>query len=338
MSALADTSDRPRAAEARAVLEVRDLRTWIHGRDGHTVIKAVDGLSFSLAAGESLGIIGESGSGKSMTAMSLMRLLPSNVESSGSVVLDGEQLETKSPAQLRDIRGRKIAMILQDPMVALDPLFTIGEQIAAPLRRHLGLRGEALERRMIELLSAVGIPAPQQRLEQYPHEMSGGMLQRVVGAIALSCDPSVLIADEPTTGLDVTVQAQFLDLLEDLQRRRNLALILITHDLGVAIRVCSRIAVMYAGRIVEAGPVEQVLENPRHPYTEALLASAPHMGDLRRGSLPTIPGAPPPLGRLPVGCAFADRCTKVMDRCRAEMPPELAQEQRIIRCWLAVQP
>lgn len=338
MSALLDSAGNPRTAAARSVLEVRDLKTWIRGRDGHTVVKAVDGVSFSLAAGESLGIIGESGSGKSMTAMSLMRLLPSDVESSGSVVLDGEPLEEMSPAQLRQIRGRRIAMILQDPMVALDPLFTIGDQIAEPLRRHLGLKGEALERRMIELLTAVGIPAPQQRLEQYPHEMSGGMLQRVVGAIALSCDPSVLIADEPTTGLDVTVQAQFLDLLEDLQRRRNLALILITHDLGVAIRVCSRIAVMYAGRIVEAGPVEEVLENPRHPYTEALLASAPHMGDLRRGSLPTIPGAPPSLSRLPTGCAFAARCTKVMERCRQEAPPEVAAEGRITRCWLAVQP
>lgn len=338
MSALLDSAGNPRTAAARSVLEVRDLKTWIRGRDGHTVVKAVDGVSFSLAAGESLGIIGESGSGKSMTAMSLMRLLPSDVESSGSVVLDGEPLEEMSPAQLRQIRGRRIAMILQDPMVALDPLFTIGDQIAEPLRRHLGLKGEALERRMIELLTAVGIPAPQQRLEQYPHEMSGGMLQRVVGAIALSCDPSVLIADEPTTGLDVTVQAQFLDLLEDLQRRRNLALILITHDLGVAIRVCSRIAVMYAGRIVEAGPVEEVLENPRHPYTEALLASAPHMGDLRRGSLPTIPGAPPSLSRLPTGCAFAARCTKVMERCRQEAPSEVAAEGRITRCWLAVQP
>ena len=337
MSAIADATSVPRAASARPVLEVRDLKTWIHGRDGRTVVKAVDGLSFSLAAGESLGIIGESGSGKSMTAMSLMRLLPPHVESSGSIVLNGEHLEKKSPAQLREIRGRRIAMILQDPMIALDPLFTIGDQIAAPLRRHLGLKGAALEQRMIELLTAVGIPAPQQRLEQYPHEMSGGMLQRVVGAIAMSCDPSVLIADEPTTGLDVTVQAQFLDLLEDLQRRRNLALILITHDLGVAIRVCSRIAVMYAGRIVEAGPVEEVLENPRHPYTEALLASAPHMGDLRRGSLPTIPGTPPPLSSLPAGCAFAARCTKVMDRCRLEAPPESSHGSRIARCWLAVQ-
>jgi oligopeptide/dipeptide ABC transporter ATP-binding protein len=337
MSAAVNASVDLRSASTRAVLEVRDLKTWIHGRDGRSIVKAVDGLSFSLAAGESLGIIGESGSGKSMTAMSLMRLLPANVESSGSVVLDGEHLDNKSEAELRTIRGRRIAMILQDPMVALDPLFTIGDQIAAPLRRHLGLKGQALEQRVIELLTAVGIPAPQQRLEQYPHEMSGGMLQRVVGAIALSCDPSVLIADEPTTGLDVTVQAQFLDLLEDLQRRHNLALILITHDLGVAIRVCSRIAVMYAGRIVEAGPVDEVIERPRHPYTEALLASAPHMGDLRRGSLPTIPGSPPPLGELPAGCAFAARCTRVMERCRLEAPPETQRDGRVTRCWLAEQ-
>jgi oligopeptide/dipeptide ABC transporter ATP-binding protein len=226
-------------------------------------------------------------------------------------------------------------MILQDPMIALDPLFTIGEQLEAPLRNHLGLRDDVLEKRMIELLSAVGIPAPEGRLEQYPHEMSGGMLQRVVGAIAMSCEPAVLIADEPTTGLDVTVQAQFLDLLEDLQQRHNLALILITHDLGVAIRVCSRIAVMYAGRIVEAGPIETVLDRPAHPYTEALLASAPHMGELPRGSLPTIAGAPPQLGRLPAGCAFAPRCTKVIDRCLSDIPREVTVgERHTARCWL----
>jgi oligopeptide/dipeptide ABC transporter ATP-binding protein len=327
------------AAPAQPVLQVRELKTWIRGRDGDALLKVVDGISFSLAAGESLGIIGESGSGKSMTAMSLMRLLPLGTHSEGSVVLNGEHLETKSPRELREVRGRKIAMILQDPMVALDPLFNIGDQLAAPLRNHLQLRGKELEQRMISLLTAVGISAPADRLEQYPHEMSGGMLQRVVGAIAISCDPAVLIADEPTTGLDVTVQAQFLDLLEDLQRRRNLALILITHDLGVAVRVCKRIAVMYAGRIVETGAMEQVLERPAHPYTQALLASAPHMGGLSRGSLPTIPGSPPHLGRLPAGCAFAARCPRAFDRCRVETPPDIpVAENHSARCWLAVQP
>lgn len=337
MSALMDV--RPGIAPAQPVLQVRELQTWIRGRDGDSLLKVVDGISFALAAGESLGIIGESGSGKSMTAMSLMRLLPAGTHSEGSVVLDGEHLETRSPRELRAVRGRKIAMILQDPMVALDPLFNIGDQLAAPLRHHLQLRGEELERRMISLLSAVGISAPADRLEQYPHEMSGGMLQRVVGAIALSCDPAVLIADEPTTGLDVTVQAQFLDLLEDLQRRRNLALILITHDLGVAVRVCQRVAVMYAGRFVETGAMEQVLERPAHPYTQALLASAPHMGGLSRGSLPTIPGSPPHLGQLPAGCAFAARCPRAVDRCRVETPPDIAVgENHWARCWLAVRP
>lgn len=335
MSALMEV--KPGAAQP--VLEVRELRTWIRSRDGDTLLKVVDGISFALAAGESLGIIGESGSGKSMTALSLLRLLPAGAHSEGSVMLDGERLENKSPRELREVRGRKIAMILQDPMVALDPLFNIGEQLAAPLRNHLQLRGEELEQRMIALLGAVGISAPADRLEQYPHEMSGGMLQRVVGAIAISCDPAVLIADEPTTGLDVTVQAQFLDLLEDLQRRRNLALILITHDLGVAVRVCRRIAVMYAGRIVESGPMQPVLERPAHPYTQALLAAAPHMGGLSRGSLPTIPGSPPHPGRLPAGCAFAPRCPKAFDRCRVETPPDVAvSEQHSARCWLAVQP
>lgn len=332
MSAPLPTSPRP-------VLEVRDLKTWIRGRDGGALFKVVDGISFSLGAGESLGIIGESGSGKSMTALSLMRLVAADAHCAGSVVLEGEHLETKSPRELRSIRGRRIAMILQDPMVALDPLFNIGDQLATPLQNHLQLDGDALEARMIELLASVGIAAPADRLEQYPHEMSGGMLQRVVGAIAISCDPAVLIADEPTTGLDVTVQAQFLDLLEDLQRRRNLALILITHDLGVAVRVCQQIAVMYAGRIVEAGPMEEVLERPVHPYTQALLASAPHMGGMRRGSLPTIAGSPPRLDRLPAGCAFAARCPKAFERCRVEAPPEIAVgEQHSARCWLAVQP
>jgi oligopeptide/dipeptide ABC transporter ATP-binding protein len=332
MNAVTDTSSPALA------LEVRDLKTWLRSRDGGTTLKVVDGISFSLAAGESLGIIGESGSGKSMTAMSLMRLIPPGAQSDGSVVLDGEHLENKSSRELRAIRGRKIAMILQDPMVALDPLFNIGDQLAAPLRTHLHLRGAELEERMIALLSAVGIAAPADRLEQYPHELSGGMLQRVVGAIAISCDPAVLIADEPTTGLDVTVQAQFLDLLEDLQRRRNLALILITHDLGVAVRVCQRIAVMYAGKIVETGPVASVMNYPAHPYTHALLASAPHMGELRRGSLPTIPGSPPHFGRLPPGCAFASRCTKAFDRCHTEAPPEITVgEKHSARCWLAEQ-
>lgn len=336
MSAVADTE--PRTTASRPVLEVRELKTFIPSRDGAGMLKVVDGISFTLAAGESVGIIGESGSGKSMTAMSLMRLLPLGTHSEGSVVLDGESLQDKSPRELRAVRGRKIAMILQDPMVALDPLFNIGDQLAAPLRTHLQLRGDELERRMIALLSAVGISAPADRLEQYPHEMSGGMLQRVVGAIALSCDPAVLIADEPTTGLDVTVQAQFLDLLEDLQKRRNLALILITHDLGVAVRLCQRIAVMYAGRFVETGPLQAVLERPSHPYTQALLASAPHMGGMPRGSLPTIPGTPPRLDRLPVGCAFADRCPKVFDRCRVEAPPAFdVGERHTARCWLAVQ-
>jgi len=323
---------------AKPVLEVRELKTWLRGHDGGALLKVVDGISFSLAAGESLGIIGESGSGKSMTAMSLMRLTPLDAQGGGSVVLEGEHLENKSAHELRSIRGRRIAMILQDPMVALDPLFSIGDQLAAPLANHLNLSGDALEARMIELLTAVGIAAPADRLEQYPHEMSGGMLQRVVSAMAISCDPAVLIADEPTTGLDVTVQAQFLDLLEDLQRRRNLALILITHDVGVAVRICQRIAVMYAGRIVEAGPMEDVLERPAHPYTQLLLASAPHMGGMQRGSLPTIPGTPPHLGRLPAGCAFAPRCPQAFDRCRVDTPPEFAvSAKHSARCWLVAQ-
>lgn len=327
--------DHKPAEVGRPVLEVRDLKTAIRSRDGASMLQVVDGISFSLGSAQSLGIIGESGSGKSMAAMSLMQLMPEDAELSGSVMLEGEHLETKTPRELRSIRGRRIAMILQDPMVALDPLFNIGDQLATPLRNHLKLRGTELEARMIALLTAVGIAAPAERLEQYPHELSGGMLQRIVGAIAISCDPGVLIADEPTTGLDVTVQAQYLDLLEDLQRRRNLALILITHDLGVAVRLCQQIAVMYAGKFVESGPMQAVLEQPAHPYTQALLASAPNMGEMQRGSLPTIPGAPPHLGRLPPGCAFAARCPKAFDRCRTQLPPEIAVgERHTARCWL----
>ena len=320
---------------ALPALEVRDLTIWLN-REGE-IFKAVDGVSLSLQAGETLGLIGESGSGKSLTALSLLQLLPPLARSAGRVNLQGDCIDALTPAALRSLLGRRIAMIPQDPMTALNPLFAIGEQLAAPLKNHLGLRGDALQGRMVELLAAVGISAPVERLESYPHELSGGMLQRIVIAMAISCGPDVLIADEPTTGLDAVMQAQALDLLAELQRGRGMALILITHDLGVAARLCRRIAVMYAGKIVEMGLAEDVLSHPRHPYTRALVAASSPMRTTPRGALPTIPGAPPSLAEAPCGCAFAPRCSNAIERCHRESPVETTcADARTVRCWLAV--
>ena len=320
------------------MLEVRDLRMFIRAERGARIVRAVNGLSFSLMAGRTMGIIGESGSGKSMASLSILRLLPRGAQIEGGAVLfGGENLLAKSESEMRRIRGRDIAMILQDPMVSLDPLFRVGEQIAEPLRTHRGLRGEALRRRVIELLDAVGIPAPESRYDQYPHQMSGGMLQRIVGAAAISCGPELLIADEPTTALDPTVQAQYLDLLEELQDRTGLSLIVITHDLGVAARLCDDVIVMYAGRAAERGSVRDIFERPAHPYTQALLSTLPGRrapGEHKR--LKTIEGQPPDLAALPPGCPFAPRCPRADDRCRTETPPEIALEPaHMAACWYA---
>jgi oligopeptide/dipeptide ABC transporter ATP-binding protein len=317
------------------LLRVKDLKTHIRGRDGQRVVKAVDGVSFDLKRGETLGIIGESGSGKTMTALSIMRILPAAASVvGGEILFNGENLLTKSEGEMRRLRGEKMSMILQDPMVSLDPLFTVGSQLAEPLRAHMGLGGAALKSRMMELLSAVSIPSPEQRLRQYPHQMSGGMLQRIVGAIAISCDPQLLIADEPTTALDPTVQAQFLDLLESLRDAKHLSVIVVTHDFGVAARLCDRVMVMYAGRIVEMGPIREIFDHPRHPYTKALLASIPDATDAGARRLRSIEGAPPDLGSLPPGCPFAPRCPSVMERCRRDYPPEFRiATEHVASCW-----
>jgi oligopeptide/dipeptide ABC transporter ATP-binding protein len=319
---------------SQPVIQVKDLRTHLVTRWG--TVKAVDGVSFSVAERETLGLVGESGSGKSMTCLSMIRLVPRQAARilGGSVLLDGEELLTKSEQDLQRIRGRKIAMILQDPMSSLNPVFSIGMQVREPVTMYHGLRGRLLRERAVELLASVRIPSPAARLRAFPHQLSGGMRQRVVGAMAIAAPPRLLIADEPTTSLDLTIQAQYLALLKELQDRHGLAMIFITHNLGIVSRICDRVAVMYAGRIVETGPVRQIFTTPAHPYTRALLESIPRLG-AKRDRLTAIDGQPPDLATLPAGCSFAPRCPHVMERCRVEAPPEFTVAQgQLSRCWL----
>jgi oligopeptide/dipeptide ABC transporter ATP-binding protein len=328
--------DEGTSAVSRPVVEVRDLRTHLVTRWG--TIRAVDGVSFSVAESETLGLVGESGSGKSMTCLSLLRLHPRPAARilGGQVLLDGDDLLARSEAEMARIRGRKIAMILQDPMSSLNPVFSIGMQVREPVALYHGLRGRGLTARAAELLAAVRIPSPALRLRAFPHQLSGGMRQRVVGAMAIAAPPRLLIADEPTTSLDLTIQAQYLGLLKELQQRHRLAMIFVTHNLGIVSRMCDRVAVMYAGRIVEVGPVRRIFGAPAHPYTRALLASVPRL-NARLDQLSAIEGQPPDLARLPAGCAFAPRCPSVMERCRAEAPPETPiGTGHAARCWLHV--
>jgi oligopeptide transport system ATP-binding protein len=311
-----------------ALLEVKDLRTYFHTREG--VVGAVDGVSFEVDTGETLGIVGESGCGKSVTALSIMGLLPTppaRIEE-GSVVFEGRDLTTLPERRLEDIRGAEIGMIFQDPMTSLNPTLTIGTQITETLRRHLELDKRAARKRAIELLEEVRIPNAARRLDDYPHRYSGGMRQRVMIAIAISCNPKLLIADEPTTALDVTVQAQVLDLLEDLREEHEMAMIVITHDMGVVAEVANDVVVMYAGQVVEHAPAEELFGRPEHPYTEALLTALPQMEDerVREGRLTTIPGRPPDLIDPPDACRFAPRCpyANLADSCTT-VPPELRE-------------
>ena len=317
-----------------AVIDVRNLKTHIVTRWG--TIKAVDDVSFTVAPGETLGLVGESGSGKSMTCLSILRLVPRPAARivGGAVILDGEDLLEKSEREMQRIRGRRVAMILQDPMSSLNPVFSVGMQVREPLAGYHGLSGRALRSRAVDLLASVGISSPASRLAAFPHQLSGGMRQRVVGAMAIAAPPRLLIADEPTTSLDLTIQAQYLRLLEELQEHYRLAMIFVTHNLGIVAKMCDHVAVMYAGRIVEAGPVEEIFRAPLHPYTRALLESVPRLGESAEW-LTAIEGQPPDLAALPRGCAFAPRCPRVMDRCRAEEPPELAiAPGHSTRCWL----
>jgi oligopeptide/dipeptide ABC transporter ATP-binding protein len=319
--------------EAAPILSVRDLKVYLYTRRGEG--KAVDGVSFDLYRGETLGLVGESGCGKSLTALSMVGLHPRPPARivDGEVRFDGVDLTKLTPNQLRAYRGKRIAMVLQDPMTSLNPVLTIGDQLGEPLRLHRGLKGRSLTARAIEVLKLLRIPAPERRLGDYPHQFSGGMRQRVVGAIALSCDPEVLIADEPTTSLDVTVQAAYLALLKDIQNEVGLSIIFITHDFGIVAKICDRVAVMYAGRIVETAPTVALFDRPGHPYTEALLNSVP---DLRTSPrrLKSIEGTPPRIYDKPPGCPFAPRCAYVMNHCRERFPPEveIAPGQKV-SCW-----
>ena len=320
---------------AGPLLHVKDLATHFVSARGTRVVRAVNEVSFSLDAGQTLGIVGESGSGKTTLALSLVRLLPpaARIES-GEVLFEGEDLLKKSDTAMRRIRGRRIAMILQDPMASLNPLFTIGDQVAEPIRVHEHMQRESAWTKARELLKAVRISAPETRVKEYPHQMSGGMRQRIVGAIAISCEPALLIADEPTTSLDVTIQAQYLNLLRELQRTHHLAMIFITHNLGIVAKMCDRVAVMYAGRIVESGPVRRIFNAPAHPYTEALLSSIPRLSDPTQ-RLTAIDGQPPDLASPPPGCAFHPRCPKVVERCREDDPPGFTvADGHTARCWL----
>jgi oligopeptide/dipeptide ABC transporter ATP-binding protein len=318
------------------LLRLENLSTHYVSAQGDRVVRAVDEVSLCLNAGETLGIVGESGSGKSTLALTMLRVLPPAARIvGGRMLFEGEDLVQKSDAEMREIRGRRIAMILQDPMASLNPLFTIGDQVAEPIRVHERTPRATAWERAIGLLKAVRIPSPEMRVRQYPHEMSGGMRQRIVGAIGISCEPRLLIADEPTTSLDLTIQAQYLNLLRELQRERGLALIFITHNLGIVAKMCDQLAVMYAGRLVESGSVLSVFNAPAHPYTKALLNSIPRMND-RDQRLTAIAGQPPDLAALPRGCAFAPRCPQSLDRCRGEAPPAFdLGEGRMARCWLA---
>ncbi len=320
------------------LLQVSDLVVGYALGGGRGVARVLDGVNFSLAKGDSLGVVGESGSGKSTLAAALTRLPQSGLSIlGGSIRFDGRDLLQLDESEMRKLRGERIATILQDPLHSLNPLLTIGLQIAETPMVHEGLPRQAAWQRARDLLAGVRIPNPQARVREYPHQLSGGMRQRVAGAIALSCSPQLLLADEPTTALDPTVQVQYLQLLKDLQREHGFALILITHDLGVVERVCDRVAVMYAGRIVELGATAEVFENPRHPYTQALLASLPSDKG-RAGSLPVIAGQPPDPASPPGGCAFHPRCTKVMARCRIERPPQTHPlPGRMNACWLDVE-
>ena len=306
-----------------ALLEVSDLRTRFDTPDG--TVRAVEGISFAIEAGETVAVVGESGCGKSVTSMSILRLIPEPPgRVTGSVRFQGRELLALPESEIRQIRGNAISMIFQEPMTSLNPVLNVGRQIGETLRLHQGLSARAAERRVIEMLTLVGIPAPERRVREYPHQLSGGMRQRVMIATALACNPKLLIADEPTTALDVTIQAQILDLMRDLKDRLGSAIMLITHDLGVVAEMAERVVVMYAGRKVEEAPVEEIFARPLHPYTRGLLGAVPRLGSSLetggRGRLAEIPGLVPSLRAPIVGCAFASRCPMATDLCRRSAP------------------
>jgi oligopeptide/dipeptide ABC transporter ATP-binding protein len=317
--------------EPTALLEVRDLRTTFHTDDG--VVTAVNGVSFTVGEKETLCLVGESGCGKSVTAFSVLRLIPPPGRIAGGVIrFRGRDLLALPEDAMRRLRGNEISMIFQEPMTALNPVYTVGDQIMEAIRLHQKVGKREARARTVEMLARVGIPAPEERVDAYPHQMSGGMRQRVMIAMALSCRPALLIADEPTTALDVTIQAQILELLKALQAEMGMAILLITHDLGVVAETADRVAVMYAGKVVEYAPVRELFRDPRHPYTVGLLESIPRM-EARRERLRVIPGTVPPPTAFPPGCPFHPRCPYAIEICRREMPPpEIVAEGHTVRC------
>jgi peptide/nickel transport system ATP-binding protein len=318
-------STNPSQGEKRPLLELKQLQTHFFSEEG--TARAVDGVTYTLLEGETLGVVGESGSGKSVTALSVMGLIPNPPGRvvGGEILFRGKNLLGNSEAQMREIRGNEIAMIFQEPMTALNPVYTVGNQIIEAVRLHQGLGKEAARLRAIEMLTRVGIPSPNTRVDEYPHQMSGGMRQRVMIAMAMSCDPALLIADEPTTALDVTIQAQILDLMRKLQEEEGMSMLLITHDLGVVAENAQHVAVMYAGKVVEYAPADELFAKPRHPYTIGLLHSLPDLST-RGDRLETIPGIVPSAFRFPSGCRFRTRCSLASDRCTTEEPPLVALE------------
>lgn len=321
------------------ILRINELKTYFYGMRG--VAKAVDGVSFNILRGETLGVVGESGCGKSVTALSILRLVPAPMGRivGGEILFDGKNLLDLPETEMRRIRGNDISMIFQEPMTSLNPVYTVGDQIAEAITLHQNMARKEAWEKSIDLLKMVGIPSPERRVYDYPHQMSGGMRQRVMIAMALSCRPKLLIADEPTTALDVTIQAQILDIMIDLKQRLEMSIILITHNLGIIAGIAQRVVVMYAGRIVEEGQVKQIFNHPLHPYTQGLLQSVPRIDvNYHRESdrLREIPGVVPSLLRLPPGCAFVPRCPKRADPCAREKPPMvLLEEHHSVSCWLA---
>ena len=315
-----------------SLLEVKNLVVEFPNR--HGVLRALDQISFSIAPGEILGVVGESGAGKSLTGASIIGLLePPGHVASGEILLEGERIDNLPPEKMRHIRGRRIGAIFQDPLTSLNPLYTVGRQLIETIQTHLKLPDKEARQRAIDLLKDTGIPAAEERVDHYPHQFSGGMRQRVVIALALAAEPKLIVADEPTTALDVSIQAQIISLLKNICRTRGAAVMLITHDMGVIAETCDRVAVMYAGRIAEIGPVHEVINHPAHPYTRGLMASIPDMeGDRER--LNQIDGAMPRLNAIPKGCAFNPRCTQVFGRCQEERPDLMPAGATRAACWL----
>ena len=336
------------ASDKNVLLRVEDLRVEFKTRQGRALV--LNGVDFDLRGGETLGVVGESGCGKSMTALSLLRLIPSPPGriSGGRILFDGQDLAQLSERQMRGIRGNKISMIFQEPLTSLNPVFTVGAQIVESLRLHKDMSTRSARGRAIELLKQVGIPAAERRVDEYPHQMSGGMRQRVMIAMALACEPDILIADEPTTALDVTVQAQIFDLLRELQRDHGTAILMITHDMGAVAEMADRVMVMYAGRVIERGTTEEILREPAHPYTQGLIACLPKLGSsaAARQDLVEIPGVVPSIWELGKGCAFRERCPYAMPVCAERVPPMLDPHHRftsdmpesrdvhMAACWL----